>query len=171
MRLRGWDSSVPSLHSNFGLSGFLLTCMGSTSGLWMLFALINEFVLGVVRERKASRLQAWSNWIREDLSSHPYKWLRPVFVLAAAYLVCKPGDSPDDSGIRVQLSLIDAHLRKAWMPYFRREDHSVVAPQAFLAFGGRSPSASYGSGCAFLGGEALYDAAMLKKSTAGGPDR
>ena len=35
-------------------------------------ALLNEFVLKVVRHRQTSRLQAWSNWIREDLASHPY---------------------------------------------------------------------------------------------------
>ena len=30
--------------------------------------------------RKACRSQAWSNWIREDLSSHPFQWLLPEFV-------------------------------------------------------------------------------------------
>ena len=43
-------------------------------------ALLNEFVLKVVRHRKTSRSIAWSNWIREDLASRPYKWLRPEFV-------------------------------------------------------------------------------------------
>ena len=40
-------------------------------------ALLNEFVLKVVHHRQTARLQAWSNWIREDLTSHPYQWLRP----------------------------------------------------------------------------------------------
>ena len=43
-------------------------------------ALLNEFVLKVVRHRQTSRSIAWSNWIREDLASRPYKWLRPEFV-------------------------------------------------------------------------------------------
>ena len=33
---------------------------------------------------------AWSNRIREDLSSHLDQWLRPDSVLTAPYLVCKP---------------------------------------------------------------------------------
>ena len=67
-----------------------------------------------------------------DLTSHPYQWLRPEFVLPAPYLVCKPQDFPNGSGILV----IDAHFRKAWMPYFRRDGHPVVTPQAFLDFVG-----------------------------------
>ena len=99
-------------------------------------ALLNEFVLKVVRHRQTSRFQAWSNWIREDLTSHPYQWLRPEFVPPAPYLVCKPQDSPNGSGILVQPALVDAHFRKAWMPYFRREGHPVVTVQAFLDFVG-----------------------------------
>ena len=97
-------------------------------------ALLNEFVLKVVRHRQTSRSIAWSNWIREDLASRPYKWLRPEFVPPAPYLVCKPQDSPNGSGLLVQPALIDAHFRKAWMPYFLREGHPVVTVQAFLDF-------------------------------------
>ena len=35
-------------------------------------ALLNEFVLKVVRHRHTSRSIAWANWIREDLASRPY---------------------------------------------------------------------------------------------------
>ena len=35
-------------------------------------ALLNEFVLKVVRHRQSSRSIAWTNWIREDLASRPY---------------------------------------------------------------------------------------------------
>ena len=52
-----------------------------------------------VEGRKASGIQAWSNWIREDLSVHPYKWLRPDFVPPAPYLVYKAEDSPNGTGI------------------------------------------------------------------------
>ena len=58
-------------------------------------ALLNEFVLKVVRHRQSSRSLAWANWIREDLASRPYKWLRPEFVTPSPYLVCKPRDSPN----------------------------------------------------------------------------
>ena len=94
-------------------------------------ALLNEIVLKVVRHCQTSRSIAWSNWIREDLASLPYKWLRPEFVPPAPYLVCKPQDSPNGSGILVQ-----PHFRNAWMPYFRREGHPVVTVQALLDFVG-----------------------------------
>ena len=103
----------------------------------------------VVRHRQASRCQAWSNWIREDLTSRPYQWVRPEFAPPAPYLVCKPQDSPNGSGLLVQPALIDAHFRKAWMPYFRRDGHPVVP---------------------MLTGEELCEAAMTKKSTAAGLD-
>ena len=133
-------------------------------------ALLKEFVLKVVRHRQTSRFQAWSNWIREDLTSHPYQWLRPEFFPPAPYLVCTPEDTPDGSGILVQPALIDAHFRKAWMPYFRRDGHPVVTPQAFLDFvRNRLPQETL-LDLPILTGEELYDVAMAKKSTAGGLD-
>ena len=69
-------------------------------------ALLNEFVLKVVHHRQTSRSMAWSNWIREDLTSRTYQWLRPEFVHPAPYLVCRPQDSPNGSGILVQPALI-----------------------------------------------------------------
>ena len=54
----------------------------------------SEIVLKVVHHRQTGRLKAWSNWIRRDLTSHPYQWLRPEFVPAAPYLVCKPKTLP-----------------------------------------------------------------------------
>ena len=133
-------------------------------------ALLNEFVLKVVRNRQTSRSIAWSNWIREDLTSRPYKWLRPEYVPPAPYLVCKPQDSPNGSGILVQPALIDAHFRKAWMPYFRREGHPVVTVQAFLDFVGDHLPQSPFLELPILTGEELYEAAMAKKPTAAGLD-
>ena len=133
-------------------------------------ALLNEFVLKVVRHRQTSRLQAWSNWIWEDLTSHPYQWLRPEFVPPASYLVCKPHDFPNGSGILVQPSLIDAHFRKAWMPYFRRDGHPVVTSQAFLEFVGDHLPQETLLDLPILTGEELYEVAMAKKSTAEGLD-
>ena len=89
-----------------------------------------------MRHRQTSRFQAWSNWIREDLTSRRYQWLRPEFVPPSPHLVCEPQDSPNGASILVQQALIDAHFRKAWMPYFRREGHPVVTVQAFLDFVG-----------------------------------
>ena len=125
-------------------------------------ALLNEFVLKVVRHRQASRFQAWSNWIHEDLTSRPYQWLRPEFVPPAPYLVCKPQDSPNGSGLLVQPALIDAHFRKAWMPYFLREGHPVVTIQAFLDFVGDHLPQEPFLDLPILTGEDLYEAAMAK---------
>ena len=133
-------------------------------------ALLNEFVLKVVRHRQTSRFQAWSNWIREDLASRPCRWLRPEFVPPAPYLVCKPQDSPNGSGILVQPALIDAHFRKAWMPYFRREGHPVVTVQAFLDFVGDHLPQEPFLELPILIGKELCEAAMAKKPTAAGLD-
>ena len=82
-------------------------------------ALLNEFVLKVVRHRQTSRCQAWSNWIREDLTLSALSNGFVPNLSLLPYLVCKPQDSPNGSGLLVQPGLIDAHFRKAWMPYFR----------------------------------------------------
>ena len=79
-----------------------------------------------------------------------------------------PQDSPNGSGILVQPALIDAHFRKAWMPYFRREGHPVVTTQALLDFVGGYLSQEPFLDLPILTGEDLYEAAMAKKSTAGG---
>ena len=153
-----WTSWIPP-----DLHGFYKCAMDT-------LALLDEFVLRVVRHRQSSRSIAWANWIREDLASRPYKWLRPGFVPPAPYLVCRPQDSPNGSGILVQPALIDAHFRKAWMPYFRREGHPVVTAQAFLDFVGDHLLQEPFLDLPILNGEDLYEAVMAKKSTAGGLD-
>ena len=124
-------------------------------------ALLN--VLKVVHHRQTARLQAWSNWIREDLTSHPYQWLRPEFVLRAPNLVCKHQDSPNGSAS-------SAHFEKAWMPYFRRDRHPVVTLKPFLILLGIifHRSLFWTFPCSL--GRRLYEAAMAKKSTAAGLD-
>ena len=120
--LRGWDPLVPIRPSSLGLTGspdlhgFYEWVMDSID-------LLIKCTLDVVHRRQTTRLQAWSNWIWEDISSQTYQWLRPDFVSPAPYLFCKPEDSPNGSGILVQPALIDAHFRKAWIPYFCSEGH------------------------------------------------
>ena len=118
--------------------------MGFTSGSWTLAPSSTTLL--------TTRLHAWSNWIRQDLSSHPYKWLRPDVVPLAPYLVCM-----------VQPALIDAHCRKAWMPYFRREGHPLVTPQAFLDSVGEHLLHEAFLEMPILTGEELHDVAMAKK--------
>ena len=112
-----WGLLVLSPRLSLGPIGALLIFMGFYKWTMDTLALLNEFVLKVVHHRQTARLQAWSNWIREDLTSHPYQWLRPEFVPPAPYLVCKPQDSPNGSGILVQPALIFIFV-KAWMPHF-----------------------------------------------------
>ena len=70
----------------------------------------------------------------------------------------------------VQPALIDAHFRKAWMPYFRRDGHPVNSPHAFLDFVGNHLSQEAFLDLPILTGEELHDAAMAKKSASGGLD-
>ena len=56
------------------------------------------------------------------------------------------------------------------MPYFRRDGHPVVTPQAFLDFVGDHLPQEALLDLPILTGEELYEAAMAKKSTAGGLD-
>ena len=69
VRLFVWALLVLSPRLILGLIGFLLTSMVFYKWAMDTLALLNEFVLKVVRHRQTSRFQAWSNWIREDLTS------------------------------------------------------------------------------------------------------
>ena len=44
----------------------------------------------------------WRNWLREDVGSRPFTWLRP------------------SSRILVEPHLVDAEFREAWLPFFCR---------------------------------------------------
>ena len=43
----------------------------------------------VVVNRGEEGVRKWTNWLREDLSSRPYVWLRPDFVPPSPFLVVK----------------------------------------------------------------------------------
>ena len=38
---------------------------------------LSDFIHQVVVHRRVEAIREWRNWIREDLSVHPYRWLRP----------------------------------------------------------------------------------------------
>ena len=99
--------------------------------------------------------ETWTHWIPPDL--HGFKKLQARRL-------------PNGSGILVQPALIDAHFRKAWMPYFRRDGHPVVTAQAFLEFVGDHLPQETLLDLPILTGVDLYEVAMAKKSTAGGLD-
>ena len=78
---------------------------------------MNDFLRQVVVSRGDIGLRKWVNWLPEDLSSRPYAWLRPDFVPPSSFLVVKDPQTKS-SRILVELHLIDAEFRKAWMPFF-----------------------------------------------------
>ena len=62
--------------------------------------------------RRDVGIRKWNRWLREDLSSRPYAWLRPDFVPPCPSLIVK------DPQILFEPHLIDVEFRKAWMPFF-----------------------------------------------------
>ena len=78
--------------------------------------LLNGFLGQVVVSRRDDGIRKWTWWLREDLSSRPYVWLRPDFLPPSPFLVVK--DPQTQSSLLVEPHLIDAEFRKAWMPLF-----------------------------------------------------
>ena len=58
-------------------------------------------------------VRKWTNWLREDLGSRPYAWLRPDFVPPSPFLVIKDPQT-QSSRILVEPHLIDAEFRNAF---------------------------------------------------------
>ena len=87
--------------------------------------MLNGFLKQVVVSRRDLGIRKWVHWLREDLSSRPYAWLRPDFVTPSALLVVKDPQT-GSSRISDERHLIDADFRKAWMPFFCRSGHPVV---------------------------------------------
>ena len=107
--------------------------------------MLDDCVSKVVGARRDSGLRRWANWLREDLGSGPYTWLRPDFVPPSPFLVIRD-EVAKTSQILVEPHLIDAEFRMAWMPFFYRSGHPVVT------------------------GQVLIDIAKAEKSAAGGLD-
>ena len=59
-------------------------------------------------------IRKWVNWLREDLGSRPYAWLRPDFVPPSPFLVVQDPQTKS-SRILVEPHLINVEFRKAWM--------------------------------------------------------
>ena len=74
------------------------------------------------------------------------------------------------SGVLVHPTLIDAHFRKAWMPFSRREGREPVTTDAFLVFVRGHLDWAQELHLPILTGEDLHAAAVAKKATSGGLD-
>ena len=155
--LHPWDDWIPP-----DIHGFYKWVFDSLE-------VLNGFLRQVVVSRKEVGVRKWTRWLREDLSSRPYVWLRPDFVPPSPFLVVKDSHTKT-SRILVEPHLIDAEFRNAWMPYFCRSGHPVVTPEQFLGFVGHLlPQENY-LDLPRITGRDLQEVARAKKSTAGGLD-
>ena len=155
-----WSYLFPSSLRQVDLHGFFK---------WFFDALglLNDFLRQVVVFRRDVGLRKWVNWLREDLSSGPYAWLRPDFVPPSPFLVVKDPQTKS-SRMLVEPHLIDAEFRKAWMPFFCSSGHPVATPDQFLdCVGHLLPQQPY-LDLPRITGRDLQEVARAKKSTAGG---
>ena len=155
--LRPWDDWIPP-----DLDGFFKWVFESLE-------VLNGFLRQVVVSRRDDGIRKWTRWLREDLSSRPYVWLRPDFLPPPPFLVVKDPQI-QSSQILVQPHLIDAEFRKAWMPFFCRSGHPVVTPDQFLDFVGHLLPQEPFLDLPRITGRDLQEVARAKKSAAGGLD-
>ena len=103
--LHPWDDWIPP-----DIHGFYKWVFDSLE-------VLNGFLGQVVVSRRDVGVRKWTRWLRDDLSSRPYVWLRPDFVPPSPFLVVTDPHTKS-SRILVEPHLIDAEFRKAWMPFF-----------------------------------------------------
>ena len=103
--LHPWDDWIPR-----DLHGFFKWVFDSLE-------VLNGFLRQVVVSRRDVGIRKWVSWLREDLSSRPYVWLRPDFVPPSPFLVVKDPQS-QSSQILVEPHLIDAEFWKGLDAFF-----------------------------------------------------
>ena len=151
--LRPWDDGIPpDLH-----------------GVFDSLEVLNGFLKQVVVSRWDIGVRKWTMWLREDLGSRPYAWLRPDFVPRSPFLVVKDPQI-GSSRILVEPHLTDAEFRKAWMLCFCWSGHPIVTPDKFLDFVGHLlPQEPY-LDLFRIAGRDLQEVARAETSAAGGLD-
>ena len=75
--LHPWDNWVPP-----DLHGFYKWVFDS-------LGLLNDVLKRVVVSRRDVGVRKWTRWLREDLGSGPYVWLRPDFVPPSPFLILR----------------------------------------------------------------------------------
>ena len=58
---------------------------------------LKDFFRQIVVSRRDDGIRRWKGWLREDLSSRPYAWLRPDFVPPSPFLVVKDPETQSSS--------------------------------------------------------------------------
>ena len=143
--------------------------MAFINGVFDSLEVLNGFLRQVVVSRGDVGIRQWTGWLREDLSSRPYIWLRPDFVPPSPFLLVK-NSLTQSSCVVVEPHLIDAEFRKAWMPYFCRSGHPEVSSDRFLGFIGHFLPQENFLDLPRITGRDLQEVARAKKATAGGLD-
>ena len=132
---------------------------------------LDWFLQSVVRHRNEKVVLGWKDWILEDPSAHPYRWLRPDLVPPSPFCSVILGILLVGLVLLLNPALIDAEFREAWMHYFSRSSRGSADLDDF--------SVEVGDGWlpvldVFhlhpLTGDVLVDVVRKKKSTAGGLD-
>ena len=113
--LHPWDDWIPP-----DIHGFYKWVFDSVE-------VLNGFIRQVVVSRRDVGVRKWTRWLRDDLSSRPYVWLRPDFVPPSPFFMVK---HPLTESSRI---LVEPH-RNACVPFFCRSGHPVVTPEQFLGF-------------------------------------
>ena len=104
------------LHFIPGIIRFLLIFMASTE-------VLNVFLKQVVGSLRDLGIRKWVNWLREDLGSRYYAWLRPDFVPPPPVFVVKDPQT-GSSRISFEPHHVDVEFREAWVPFFCRSGYS-----------------------------------------------
>ena len=84
-----WSVRSSFLLFILGIVGFLQIFMAFYKWVFDSLGLLNDFLKQVVVSRRDVGVRKWTRWLREDVSSRPYVWLRPDFVPPSPFLVVK----------------------------------------------------------------------------------
>ena len=97
---------------------------------------------GGLLARPIPSFEPWVNWLlpmnccsstRCSPQHSAYQWLRPYLVPPSPFSVCDPSITAHGSGILVEPSIVDAHFRKSWKPFFLREENQVSRRTLFFS--------------------------------------
>ena len=118
--LHPWDEWVsPDLHGFYKL-------------VFDALDILNDFTGQVVVNRREAGVRRWTNWLREDLGSRPYAWLRPDFVPPSPFLVIMDPLTEAFLGYWWSLIFLMLSVVKPGCLFFCRSGHPVVSVYQFL---------------------------------------
>ena len=130
---------------------------------------MNDSFGQVVVSRRDIGIRKWTMWLREDLSSGPYAWLRPDFVPIPLFLLSRILRL-SRLGSWLNLVLLMLSSAKPGCLFFCRSGHPVVTADQFLDFvGPLSPQEPF-LDLPRITVRDVQEVARAEKPTAGGLD-